>query len=141
MITKVAEPARTRGDDVYILPSESALRDTCRSTLRSVSSCIAAAVFYSSPSDGPGGRWNYTIKADGELGSRIDVHTNSNSEEIYLLRFQHSIDWAIAQINVTVDHSALPNEVCFHKLTNLMQSANSCSDNGIPLYIIDSGTT
>lgn len=111
VIAQVAEPVKARGEKVEILSSESELRDVCRSTLRGVSSCIAAAVFYSSPNEGPGARWNYSLRVDGALGARIDTKKNSNDQEIYVLPFQHSIDWAIANVNTTVNQNALPNEV------------------------------
>lgn len=97
---------------MHLLSSESELRDTCRSSLRGVSPCIAAAVFYSSPTEGSGGRWNYSIRTDGALGAGIDVDSKTNDQEIYLLPFQHSIDWAIADVNSSVDQGSLPKEVC-----------------------------
>lgn len=111
VINTVSQPAKARGDEVHFLSSESELRDTCRSSLRGVSPCIAAAVFYSSPTEGSGGRWNYSIRTDGALGGQIDVNSNTNDQEIYLLPFQRSIDWAIASVNSSVDQNALPNKV------------------------------
>lgn len=111
VINQVAKPARQRGDDVAILSSEGNLRDTCRSSLRGTSSCIAAAVFYSSPDEGPGGRWNYSIRADGSMGDRINTDESNNDQEIYLLPLQHSIDWAIAHANTSIDSNDIPDEV------------------------------
>lgn len=112
-ISKVSQPAKEHGDEVHVLSSEHELRNICRSSLRGVSPCIAAAVFYSSPTEGSGGRWNYSIRADGALGSQIDVNSNTNDQEVYLLPFQHSIDWAIANVNSSIDQNALPDEVCY----------------------------
>jgi ATP-binding cassette subfamily A (ABC1) protein 3 len=112
VINQVSQPARSRGDvQVHRLSSESELRDVCPSSLRGVSPCIAAAVFYSSPTEGSGGGWNYSIRTDAALGSSINVDINTNDQEIYLLPFQHSIDWSIARVNASVDYDALPDKV------------------------------
>lgn len=102
-----------------MLSSKSELRDTCRTSLRGVSRCIAAAVFYSSPTEGSGGRWNYSIRTDGALGSRINVDSKTNDQEIYLLPFQHSIDWAIANVNSSVHQDSLPKEIMEYPFTSL----------------------
>lgn len=110
VITDVADLARTTVN-AEILTTEDELRDVCRSSLRGVSTCIAAAVFYSSPKEGPDGIWNYSVRADGALGERINVDQTDNDEEIYVLPFQYSIDKAIVSVNTTVDQSAFPAEV------------------------------
>jgi hypothetical protein len=119
VIDQVAEPARQHGDKVVTLTSESDLRDTCRTTLRGTSSCIAATVFYSSPNEGLGGIWNYSIRADGSLGDRINTETSTNAQEIYLLPLQHSIDRAIIQTNGAVDNGSIPDEVCHHYMSTV----------------------
>lgn len=111
VINQTSEPARLQGDEVHVLSAEGELRDVCRSSLRGVSPCIAAAVFYSSPTEGSGGQWNYSIRTDAALGAGINVEKSINDQEIYLLPFQRSIDWAIAGVNATVDKDALPGEV------------------------------
>ncbi|KAJ5104760.1 hypothetical protein NUU61_002107 [Penicillium alfredii] len=121
VINQVAKLARQRGDDVAILSSEGNLRDTCRSSLRGTSSCIAAAVFYSSPDEGPGGRWNYSIRADGSMGDRINTDESNNGQEIYLLPLQHSIDWAIAHANTSNDSNDIPDEVLEYPFTSMSQ--------------------
>ncbi|KAJ6002156.1 hypothetical protein N7522_007383 [Penicillium canescens] len=121
VIDQVAEPARQHGDQVVTLTSESDLRDTCRTTLRGTSSCIAAAVFYSSPNEGLGGIWNYSIRADGSLGDRINTETSTNAQEIYLLPLQHSIDRAIIQTNGSVDNGSIPDEIMEYPYTSLTQ--------------------
>lgn len=110
VINQVAEPAHQRGVTVSILSSEADLSRTCRSTLQGTSSCIAAAVFYSSPTEGPWGQWNYSIRTDGSLGSRINTQKSNTAQEIYLLPFQHAIDWAIASVNSSSNDN-LPDEV------------------------------
>ncbi|KAJ5775505.1 uncharacterized protein N7511_000516 [Penicillium nucicola] len=121
VIDQVAEPARLNGDHVVTLTSESDLRNTCRTTLRGTSSCIAAAVFYSSPNEGPDGIWNYSIRADGSLGDRINVRKTTNAQEIYLLPLQHSIDRTIISVERSVTDKSIPDEVMEFPYTSLTQ--------------------
>ena len=121
VIDQIAGPARTDGKNVTILTQEEDLLSTCRNSLRGTSFCIAGVVFYSSPTEGPGGIWNYTLRADGALGEKIDVKSATNDPEIYVLPLQHAIDFAIASINSTVDHAALPNQVFEYPFTSETQ--------------------
>lgn len=111
VINLVADTARAEGRLVDILKSEDQLLAKCRNTLRGYSTCYGAAVFYASPSEGSGGMWNYSLRADGGLGNTIKVHSESNDVQIYPLPLQHAIDFAIASTNNTIDQSALPNQV------------------------------
>ncbi|KAF2258503.1 P-loop containing nucleoside triphosphate hydrolase protein [Lojkania enalia] len=75
---------------------------------RGTSRCIAAAIFHSSPSEDNGGSWNYTLRAGGALGTNgINVDTDSNDAQIYILPFQHSIDSAIGFITSNVSPDVL----------------------------------
>ncbi|KAF7122992.1 hypothetical protein CNMCM5793_001168 [Aspergillus hiratsukae] len=121
VINRIADPVRASAKQVHILSSEDELRELCRTSLRGVSTCIAAAVFYSSPTEGPNGYWNYSIRTDGSLGVGIKVNRNDNDQEIYLLPFQHSIDWAIAQVNSTNNGITLPSQVDEYPFTSLTQ--------------------
>lgn len=111
VINTVAEPARQDGTQVEIISDEGDLATACRSSLRGTSSCIAAAVFFSSPTEGQGNQWNYSLRADGALGSKIVVDSNTNDGEIYVLPLQHAIDFAIAGLGSSSDATALPGEV------------------------------
>ncbi|EEP78973.1 conserved hypothetical protein [Uncinocarpus reesii 1704] len=51
VIAQVAEPVRSSGKKVEILSSPDQLADSCKSTLLGTSYCIAAAVFYASPTE------------------------------------------------------------------------------------------
>ncbi|KAI9828339.1 MAG: hypothetical protein M1832_002767 [Thelocarpon impressellum] len=121
VIQQVAEPVRASGKDVRLARNPAELIDICPGTIAGVSTCFAAAVFYSSPNEGPGGLWNYTIKTDIGLGFRVDVRKNNNDAEIYAVPLQHSIDFAIASLNDTVDQAALPDEVRAYPYTDLNQ--------------------
>ena len=124
VINKVAAPARSSGHNVQLLTQEVDLGRTCRSSLRGSTACYAAAVFYSSPSEGKGGSWNYTLRGDGAMGVIIDAKTNKNDFEIYLLPLQHSIDAAIASLNQTTGQNAIPPAVNSYLYTTLTQPEN-----------------
>jgi ATP-binding cassette subfamily A (ABC1) protein 3 len=111
VINDVAAPLRDSGKQIITLSQEAELSSLCRNTLRGTSTCIAAAVFFSSPSEGLGGRWNYSIRADGGLESKIVTDSTTNDVQIYALPLQHSVDFAIARLNKTLDPTSLPNEV------------------------------
>ena len=82
VINAIAQPVRQAGTQVEIISDEEDLSDLCRNSLRGTSSCIAAAVFFSSPNEGQGGKWNYSLRADGDLGNKIVVDSNTNDVEI-----------------------------------------------------------
>ncbi|KAK5046506.1 hypothetical protein LTR84_008309 [Exophiala bonariae] len=85
------------GGRVERLSQEEDLLTTCRNSIRGTSTCIAGAVFFSSPAEGDGGRWNYSIRADGGLATKIVTDSSKNDVEVYLLPLQHAIDHAISK--------------------------------------------
>ena len=96
VINQVGDVARSSGKEVQVLDHEDDLLITCRSTLQGTTNCFAALIFYSSPDEGPGGIWNYTLRLDGSLDATIDVRKNTNDQEIFVLPIQHAVDYAIA---------------------------------------------
>ena len=121
VIASIAKDIRSAGKDARILSAETDLLTTCRSSIRGVSTCFGAAVFYGSPSEGPGGMWNYSLRADGGLGTKIDVTNAANDVEIYVLPLQHAIDFTIASQNTTINQAALPAHVNEYPFTSLTQ--------------------
>ena len=121
VIDEVTGSVRAAGKTAQILDTETDLLTTCRSSIRGVSSCFGAAVFYGSPTEGPGGMWNYSLRADGGLGDKIDVTNSGNDVEIYVLPLQHAIDFAIAGQNTTINQSALPTDVFEYPFTSMTQ--------------------
>jgi len=117
----VAATVRGQGKIAQILSKEEELLTVCRSSLRGVSACYGAAVFYGSPTEGPGGIWNYSLRADGGLGNKIDATNADNDVEIYPIPLQHAIDFSIASHNRTIDQSALPNKVDEYLFTSMTQ--------------------
>jgi ATP-binding cassette subfamily A (ABC1) protein 3 len=98
VIGQLSNTVRDAGLQAITIESEVELLTTCASSLRGASACFGAASFYSSPNEGPGQGWNYTMRSDGALGTRIYVDSNNNDVQIYILPFQRAIDQAIASI-------------------------------------------
>ncbi|GFP54761.1 hypothetical protein ACSS6W_002628 [Trichoderma asperelloides] len=98
--------------DIVRASSEDTLFTECRSSLRGVTACFGAVVMRSSPNEGKGGIWNYTIRTDAEMTSspiKINVDKSDNPEEVYLLPIQRTIDGIIAGMNHTSATEALAN--------------------------------
>ncbi|ETS74227.1 hypothetical protein PFICI_14093 [Pestalotiopsis fici W106-1] len=102
---------------VQKLTSVTELRTVCRTSLRGVSSCYGAVVFNSSPNEGNGGLWNYTLRADGALGTKIDVTKSTNDGEVYTLPLQRAVDSTIASLNSTSPFPSTTEEYPFTSLT------------------------
>jgi ATP-binding cassette subfamily A (ABC1) protein 3 len=82
VINVLSSGIRQMGKTVEIVDSDAGLLTICRSSLRGASACHAAASFHSSPTEGPGGIWNYTVRADGAFGSRIYVNDRDNDAQV-----------------------------------------------------------
>lgn len=121
VIQDIAGQARAVGKDVEIVTQEEDLLTLCRSSLRGVSACYGAAVFYSSPTEGPEAIWNYSLRADGGLGTKLFVKNHDNDVEVYPIPLQHAIDFSIASHNNTIDQSAVPNQVYEYPYTSETQ--------------------
>jgi ABC-type multidrug transport system ATPase subunit len=111
------------GSNATIVESEDEVPFICRASLRGVTPCAAAVIFRGSPTEGDGGLWNYTIRADASLGAgRIDAEKDTNDGQVYLLPLQHAIDSAISRQNGGADGAQpLPSamdEYPFTSLTN-----------------------
>ena len=105
VLTQIGNIGTSAGKNVQFLGEEDDLLIPCRSTLRGTTNCFAALVFYSSPTEGPGGLWNYTLRVDGSLGAVINTKVNNNDQETFILPLQHAVDYAIAGID---SKNALP---------------------------------
>ncbi|EXJ93852.1 hypothetical protein A1O1_02245 [Capronia coronata CBS 617.96] len=103
VVDRVASETGAFGGQVEVLSSEEDLLTVCRNSIRGTSTCIAGAVFFSSPTEGEGGRWNYSIRADGGLQNKIVTDSSKNDVEIYILPLQHAIDRAISELEVDND--------------------------------------
>lgn len=101
VIGQLSNQVRDAGLQAITIEDEIPLLTTCPSSLRGVSTCYGAVVFHSSPSEGNAQSWNYTMRADGVLGTQIFVDQNDNDIQIYILPFQRAIDETIAGLNTS----------------------------------------
>ncbi|KAI1846046.1 hypothetical protein JX265_000970 [Neoarthrinium moseri] len=101
VIDSLARVVTDAGKTATRLSSVTQLRTECRTTLRSVTTCYGAVVFNASPDEGSGGIWNYTLRADGSLGAKIDTTKDTNDAEIFTLPLQRAVDATIANLNST----------------------------------------
>ncbi|CAM1501236.1 Fc.00g103980.m01.CDS01 [Cosmosporella sp. VM-42] len=118
VILDVTKPLRDLAIETEIVKSELDLRAVCSSSGRGSSRCIGAAVFHSSPSEGDGGGWNYTIQTDGSLGSTVHTDASNNDAQIYSLPLQHAIDFAIASNNATSSKDYLSTDIYEYPFTS-----------------------
>ena len=120
VIDRVVNTTGSFNGHLEILSHEEELLTVCRSSIRGTSSCIAGAVFFSSPSEGEGRRWNYTIRADGGLEAKIVTDSSKNDVEVYMLPLQHAIDRAIAEVEAGSDGSSpLPDTIEEYPYTSM----------------------
>ncbi|KAH6612762.1 hypothetical protein C7974DRAFT_346711 [Boeremia exigua] len=99
VIGSLSTRVRDAGLQPITINNEVELLTTCSSSLRGASTCFGAVAFHSSPNEGGGPAWNYTMRADGVLGSQIYVDQEDNDVQIYILPFQRAIDEAIVGLN------------------------------------------
>ena len=117
VINLLSDTITAAGKNPRVVDNEDQLLTICRNSLRGASGCFGAAVFYSSPTEGDGGIWNYTLRADGALGEQVFVDQDDNDQQIYILPFQHAIDLAI--VNELGDGSAtLPETINNYPFTD-----------------------
>ena len=92
VIGQLSNQVRDAGLQAITVEQEVELLTTCAGSLRGASTCFGAATFHSSPNEGGGPAWNYTLRADGVLGSQVYVDQEDNDVQIYILPFQRAID-------------------------------------------------
>ena len=127
VINNVGDQVRSAGKKVEVLSQEDDLITLCKGSIRGVSKCYGAAVFYASPTEGPGGQWNYSLRADGALGEKIDTHKIDNDQQVYPIPLQHTIDFAIASQNTSLDPAAIPKNVNEYPFTSQTQKQHTDS--------------
>ncbi|KAI0169026.1 P-loop containing nucleoside triphosphate hydrolase protein [Hypoxylon sp. FL1284] len=108
VIDTLSNTVTQAGKNASRLTDISELTYACRSSLRGVSPCYGAVVFHSSPTEGEGRVWNYTLRADGSLGTKIDVSRDDNAAQVYTLPLQRAVDAAIAGVSDTNGQSRFP---------------------------------
>ncbi|KAK7416540.1 hypothetical protein QQX98_005144 [Neonectria punicea] len=81
----------------------------CRSSFMGSTNCYGAVVFHSSPDEGDGGIWNYTLRADFGLAGGFKYKDDDNDAQVYTLPLQLAVDSAIARLNSTNEGPDLSN--------------------------------
>jgi hypothetical protein len=119
VIQAVVAPIKSTKNNIILLSQESQLPGVCPSSLRGVSVCYGAVVFWSSPTEGPGGIWNYTIRFDSALGLSLDVGRIDNDADIYPVPLQHAVDFAIAETQIANGGTTIPSPVLSYPYTSL----------------------
>jgi ABC-type multidrug transport system ATPase subunit len=71
----------------------------CQVRFLGTTPCYAAVEFHSSPDEGEGGVWNYTLRGDQDLSKTYEVAETDNGAQIYVIPFQRAIDTEIARIS------------------------------------------
>ncbi|KAK2013865.1 ABC transporter [Colletotrichum eremochloae] len=112
VIDALATSVESAGKTALRRSSTIDLGTDCPTNLRGVSQCYGAVVFQASPSEGPGNYWNYTLRSDGALRSIVvDVDSDKNDAQIYLLPLQRAVDFAIASIQSGSSSGSAPSQV------------------------------
>ena len=119
VINDVKSQVGSFGGTIQVVARESDLLSVCRNSIRGTSQCIAGTVFYSSPSEGPDGLWNYSLRADAALQSKILTDSTKNDAEIYLLPLQHAIDRAITGLG---DGTEIPDTIDEYPYTSMTKA-------------------
>ncbi|KAK1963191.1 ABC transporter [Colletotrichum sublineola] len=108
VIESLSEEVTRAGKNPTTIDKPSEISRICRSSFRANTSCYGAVIFHSSPNEGEGGIWNYTLRGDGAFGSSFKVNKDDNDVQVYTLPLQRAVDSVIVRINSTeADQSPL----------------------------------
>jgi ATP-binding cassette subfamily A (ABC1) protein 3 len=97
VIESLSQQVRDAGKTPKQYNSTWTLAQDCLTDLKGSSPCYGAVIFLSSPTQGTNesqqGIWNYTIRGQGgSYGSNVDVRSDKNGAEIYLLPLQRALE-------------------------------------------------
>lgn len=101
LIGFLSRPLEEAGADVRVLSSNDELNTACRSSLWGTSNCYGAVSFRSSPTEGQGGIWSYTVTVDFSLGFQVFVEESDSAAQVFSLPLVHAIDSGIAALSDT----------------------------------------
>ena len=123
VIKTISASANQAGKEVILLSDELNLAHVCANSSRQISDCYAAAVFHSSPTEGPDHIWNYTILIDAGRGYGLQFNSPTNDVDLYPIPFQHAIDAAISRLSPAASHAQLPEELFHYPFTEESEAA------------------
>ncbi|KAF9876838.1 ABC transporter [Colletotrichum karsti] len=104
VISTLSEDISAAGKNATTVINDDELSIICRSAARGTTSCYGAVMFHSSPNEGEGSIWNYTLRGDPALGGKFRVDED-NDAQVYILPLQRAVDSAIARLNSTDGNS------------------------------------
>lgn len=98
VINSLTSTVEDAGKIARTITSDSDLGYECESSYQGASNCFGAVVFNSSPNEGNGNGWDYTLRGDRSFGREFQIKENKNDAQIYLLPLQRAVDEAIARL-------------------------------------------
>ncbi|KAJ5018708.1 ABC transporter A family member 2 [Colletotrichum sp. SAR 10_99] len=105
VISSLSDEVAAAGKNATTIANVDDLSLICQTATRGTTPCYGAVVFHSSPSEGDGGFWNYTLRGDPALGQKFQVSKSDNDAQVYTLPLQRAIDSAIVRLNSTEGNS------------------------------------
>ena len=118
VIDSLRDMATNGGRTVRIANDDSQIAGLCPSSSKGSTDCFAAVDFWSSPDQGPGQLYNYTIWNDWVIqGARVD--RDDNAIQLYLLPLQRAIDSLISERN---NGTRLPDTILQYPYTTRTQA-------------------
>lgn len=117
------------GKQVQLFTNRTLLAAACVRPAKVASPCFAGIDFLSSPSEGIGGAWNYTLRTNGNTAFTTDVKRNDNPAQIYLMPLQHAVDSAI--VSYASPGTSLPsviNQIQFTSISEAAREQNQTED-------------
>ena len=103
----LAKQVSDAGRNATKVASEDELGFICKASYQGASNCFGAVSFHSSPDEGSGSGWNYTLRGDRALGSGFKVNEKDNDPQVYTLPLQRAVDRAIARVSSGGDEGDL----------------------------------
>ncbi|KAI8192076.1 ATP-binding cassette sub-family A member 3 [Colletotrichum sp. SAR 10_75] len=105
VIFSLSDEVAAAGKNATTIANVDDLSLICQTATRGTTPCYGAVVFHSSPSEGDGGLWNYTLRGDPALGQKFQVSKSDNDAQVYILPLQRAVDSAIVRLNSTEGNS------------------------------------
>ncbi|KAI9897273.1 hypothetical protein N3K66_008295 [Trichothecium roseum] len=98
VINDLSDQVTAAGKKAKVISDPDQVGYDCVASFRGATNCYGAVVFNSSPDEGTGKNWNYTLRADVLLGQNFKFQRDNNDVQIYTLPLQRAVDQAIANV-------------------------------------------
>ncbi|KAI6784863.1 ABC transporter A family member-like protein [Emericellopsis cladophorae] len=97
VIDDLIQDVESAGKSAERRSSPDAVNEICKSSFQGASNCFGAVIFNSSPDQGDGNGWNYTLRGDLALGREVKINKEDNDAQVYMLPLQRAVDNAIVR--------------------------------------------